>query len=245
VPSACPTLGHTVIPAASAASAKRSRFTEREKERGSPVLDEFDAWQAGRAAHVADVRQIEQDPQRSVQHANPSWRSARPACLLEVVYRGSGTYGSGGRSSRTRRADIMTFQGDMAGTRHSRESRGERSPRHRSRRSLHAQTFSTIRLRAPPGSHDTLPQEEQAGRALRQDGSRVARALAGPARSAHVGDVRGRGLLAGIEFVEDKASRAPFSRSVKFARTLRRRSARCRDDVWPNVGHADARTAIW
>ena len=42
------------------------------------------------------------------------------------------------------------------------------------------------------------------------------RRLATLAELPHVGDVRGRGLLAGIEFVEDKATRAPFPRAAKF-----------------------------
>jgi len=33
----------------------------------------------------------------------------------------------------------------------------------------------------------------------------------------HVGDVRGRGMLAGVEFVRDRESRAPFPRSAKVA----------------------------
>jgi len=55
----------------------------------------------------------------------------------------------------------------------------------------------------------------------------------------HVGDVRGRGLLAGIEFVEDKASRAPFPRSVKFAERFADAALAAGMTVWPNVGHAD------
>jgi adenosylmethionine-8-amino-7-oxononanoate aminotransferase len=54
-----------------------------------------------------------------------------------------------------------------------------------------------------------------------------------------VGDVRGRGLLAGIEFVEDKASRAPFARSVKFAERFADAALEAGITVWPNVGHAD------
>jgi adenosylmethionine-8-amino-7-oxononanoate aminotransferase len=55
----------------------------------------------------------------------------------------------------------------------------------------------------------------------------------------HVGDVRGRGLLAGIEFVEDKGNRAPIPRSVKFAETFADAALDAGLTVWPNVGHAD------
>jgi adenosylmethionine-8-amino-7-oxononanoate aminotransferase len=56
---------------------------------------------------------------------------------------------------------------------------------------------------------------------------------------AHVGDVRGRGLLAGIEFVEDKATRAPFPRAAHFAETFTEAAQEAGLIVWPNVGHAD------
>jgi adenosylmethionine-8-amino-7-oxononanoate aminotransferase len=55
----------------------------------------------------------------------------------------------------------------------------------------------------------------------------------------HVGDVRGRGLLAGIEFVEDKDSRAPLPRSAKFAERFADAALDAGITVWPNVGHAD------
>lgn len=56
---------------------------------------------------------------------------------------------------------------------------------------------------------------------------------------ANVGFVRGRGLLAGIELVEDKSTRAPFPRSVHFAETLTRVALDNQLIVWPNVGHAN------
>jgi adenosylmethionine-8-amino-7-oxononanoate aminotransferase len=54
-----------------------------------------------------------------------------------------------------------------------------------------------------------------------------------------VGDVRGRGLLAGIEFVADKASKAPFPRSLKFAETFVAAAQDAGLVLWPNTGHAD------
>jgi len=54
-----------------------------------------------------------------------------------------------------------------------------------------------------------------------------------------VGDVRGRGLLAGIELVQDRASRAPFPRSAKLAERLVDAAMTEGLIIWPNTGHAD------
>jgi adenosylmethionine-8-amino-7-oxononanoate aminotransferase len=54
-----------------------------------------------------------------------------------------------------------------------------------------------------------------------------------------VGDVRGLGLLAGIEFVADKKTKAPFPRRLKFAETFVSAALDAGLVVWPNVGHAD------
>jgi hypothetical protein len=57
--------------------------------------------------------------------------------------------------------------------------------------------------------------------------------------AAVVGDVRGIGMLAAVEFVEDRAGKRPFSRERKFVERI---VARARDNglvLWPNVGHAD------
>ena len=55
----------------------------------------------------------------------------------------------------------------------------------------------------------------------------------------HVGDIRGRGLLAGIEFVEDVESRMPFLREQRFAERFTASAERAGLMVWPNTGQAD------
>jgi adenosylmethionine-8-amino-7-oxononanoate aminotransferase len=55
----------------------------------------------------------------------------------------------------------------------------------------------------------------------------------------YVGDVRGRGLLAGIEFVEDKATRRPFPSSTHFAESFADQALDLGLVVWPNSGHLD------
>ena len=105
---------------------------------------------------------------------------------------------------------------------------------------LHAQTFSHHPVACAAGlaavrylkRHKLVERCSQLGVVLHQ---RLATLKALP----HVGDVRGRGLLAGIEFVEDKATRAPFPRTARFAETFTHAALEAGLTVWPNVGHAD------
>jgi adenosylmethionine-8-amino-7-oxononanoate aminotransferase len=54
-----------------------------------------------------------------------------------------------------------------------------------------------------------------------------------------VGDIRGAGLLAGIELVRDKATRQPFPRAWKVAEMITAKSLENGLVVWNNVGHID------
>ncbi len=56
-----------------------------------------------------------------------------------------------------------------------------------------------------------------------------------------VGDVRGIGLLAGVELVADRTTKRPFERERKMAERLVAAGLRRGIVLWPNTGHADGR----
>ena len=78
---------------------------------------------------------------------------------------------------------------------------------------LHAQTFSHHAVLCAAGVA-TLRYLDERGLIERcaKVGSEFHRRLERLRELPHVGDVRGRGLLAGIEFVADRTTRAPFPR---------------------------------
>jgi hypothetical protein len=105
---------------------------------------------------------------------------------------------------------------------------------------LHAQTFSHIPMMCAAGVA-VIRYLEDHGLIARCAvmGERLFRAL-DPLR-AHplVGDIRGRGLLAGVEFVADRETRAPFPRSARLAERVTAAAQEAGLMVWPNTGQAN------
>ncbi|MEO8277374.1 MAG: aminotransferase class III-fold pyridoxal phosphate-dependent enzyme, partial [Thermoanaerobaculia bacterium] len=54
-----------------------------------------------------------------------------------------------------------------------------------------------------------------------------------------VGDIRGRGFLAAIEFVADRATKQPFARADRFAERVTEAAFANGLIVWPNAGNVD------
>jgi adenosylmethionine-8-amino-7-oxononanoate aminotransferase len=104
---------------------------------------------------------------------------------------------------------------------------------------LHAQTYSHHAVSCAAGlatvralaSRRLVERSASAG-ARFQDRLRALRAL------PQVGDVRGIGLLAGVELVADVATHAPFPRSLRVAETFADQALEHGLVVWPNVGQA-------
>jgi len=109
---------------------------------------------------------------------------------------------------------------------------------------VHAQTYSHHALSSAAAlavlryieRHELVQRARDVGASLQSS----LRELQNDAASEGVvGDVRGIGMLAAVEFVEDRASKRPFPRERKFVERI---IARARDNglvLWPNVGHAD------
>src|SRR3989442_11042363 len=105
---------------------------------------------------------------------------------------------------------------------------------------LHGQTFSFPPVACAAGlAAVRLLKRDRLVERCAKLGRVLQRRLATLVELPHVGDVRGRGLLAGIEFVEDKATRAPFPRAAKFVEAFTEAAYGAGLVVWPNVGHAD------
>ena len=107
---------------------------------------------------------------------------------------------------------------------------------------LHAQTFShhPVLCAAGVATLRYLREHRLVERCGRM-GAVLHQRLDGLRALPLVGDVRGRGLLAGIEFVADADTREPLPREAAFAETFTAAALDAGLVVWPNVGHADGR----
>jgi adenosylmethionine-8-amino-7-oxononanoate aminotransferase len=105
---------------------------------------------------------------------------------------------------------------------------------------LHAQTFSHHATLCAAGvatleyirQHRLIERCAAMGQVL-QDRLQVLRS------SPVVGDVRGRGLLAGIEFVADQTTRQPFPASARFADSFAANALELGLVVWPNANQLE------
>ena len=109
---------------------------------------------------------------------------------------------------------------------------------------VHAQTYSHHALGATAAlatlryieKHELVKRAADVGRYL-QTSLQTLRD-AGPGADI-VGDVRGVGMLAAVEFVADRKTKRPFPRAPKLAETIVARARERGLVLWPNVGHAD------
>lgn len=104
---------------------------------------------------------------------------------------------------------------------------------------LHAQTFSHHPVLAAAGlAAVRFLRRRGLVERCRVLGERFHARLQALRRLPGVGDVRGRGLLAGVELVADPATRAPFPRARKVAEAVADEALASGLVVWPNVGQA-------
>jgi adenosylmethionine-8-amino-7-oxononanoate aminotransferase len=108
---------------------------------------------------------------------------------------------------------------------------------------LHAQTFSHHATLCAAGvatikyirTHRLVERCGEMGRELHQR-------LEDLRELPWVGDVRGRGLLAGVELVADRESRRPFPAATRFAESVAAEALRQGLVLWPNAGHLENET---
>ena len=103
---------------------------------------------------------------------------------------------------------------------------------------VHAQTFSfhPVACAAGLATIRTLVRERLVERCADM-GTRLHARLQQLRDLPSVGAVRGRGLLAGVEFLDE--GRGPLPRSLRFAETFADQALEAGLVVWPNVGHID------
>jgi len=85
----------------------------------------------------------------------------------------------------------------------------------------------------------TLLSEELPQRAKKQGRYLMSRLHDALGNHPHVGDIRGRGLFVGVEFVADRDSKAPFDPSLRLAATLKRHAFDAGLICYPMKGTVD------
>lgn len=106
---------------------------------------------------------------------------------------------------------------------------------------MHAQTYLQAPCMTAAGlavldyyeRHDLVAHAERVGAYLQRRLREVLLPL------PHVGSVQGVGLMAGVELVEDKATKRPFPRARKAVEGLLAELFALGLILWPNTGHAD------
>ena len=109
---------------------------------------------------------------------------------------------------------------------------------------MHAQTYSQHPVAAAAGlatlqfiqEHGLVERAARLGPRLL---SRLGALMEEGDGAALVGDVRGIGLLAGLELVADRTTKRPFDRGLKVVERLVDAALARGLIVWPNTGHAD------
>jgi adenosylmethionine-8-amino-7-oxononanoate aminotransferase len=105
---------------------------------------------------------------------------------------------------------------------------------------MHAQTFAHHPVGCAAGiatldyikNHDLLVKCNTSGTLLKETISSIS-------SDRDVGDIRGKGLLVGIEFVQDKDAKTPFPRKLCYTEKFVAKTLKKGLVVWPNIGHAD------
>jgi len=108
---------------------------------------------------------------------------------------------------------------------------------------LHAQTFAQHPVGCAAGIA-TLTFIEKKGliKKCNKMGTLLKKNLSSFSADKHVGDIRGQGLLFGIEFVQKKKNGTPFPREYRYTEKFLEEALKRGLVLWPHVGHADGKS---
>ncbi len=105
---------------------------------------------------------------------------------------------------------------------------------------LHAQTYAHHPVGCAAGLATlNYIEENKLVEKSSEMGRRLLTELAPLLDHPHVGDIRGKGLLAGVEFVKEKEGKKPFPRKKKYVESFISRAVEKGLILWPNIGQAD------